>query len=1147
MLVMSSITEPGVSHGALPFAGREEELATLLQAYRNSYNGARTVTMIDGEMGTGKSRLLDEFCRTVEVAPQFVVRLRLHRGDVAESFDLLMRALIDALDARPQLRRNIESTFSLFIESDGASFRLGRILDALVRRVPVVIVIDDFDAGGSQFSSELGALMRLVKGPFMIAATASPGGEDRLRNTARHAEADFSSIKLGTLSRETIANYIELLFGIEIGREDVTWLLDATHGLPILLREATYALLRSGCIAMHDRHWRRLHPFKNCHFSAIDLLPTLSAQLAELPTPDRALLGSIALLGRRVPCDVLALLGFSNGWHTTFVDRGILMITGEAVVFVHQLVFEVTLVDAERSQRYIGMHERIIELLRRNLGSEEPLAIPSKTLRMLLDSSNREERAPLLDAILEAAERMRGSYRYMIAIGYFNECRRWWIELRDRHTVVTLARWTAAHADTLYKLGRVPEQMKILQEFLADFDTIPPSKELAPLVARGLLRIVEMYSREKKLDDAMALLERSETIAILCDAKEQLELRDEIDNHRAEALRAADRNAEAFAILNQLLDRHDPNIFSPRAFDALIFLARTTHDDEEWEGVMKRVHEMLDLCEREGLTRPALQLRCCILQDLWAKQDMGAFTAMARSLLQELQEAPLPRTESNIWYWFAIDASRQGDYVEAVANIDKAIDIRWNVKSIAMWQYAMVIKGVILVCAGRNEEALTLFQHVEEDAAQNGRNVHRFLIAAYRAIIAARRGEWTEGDRGVARIAELGVAEEYHNVDWVITRLQGEILLNTPEPSLTRAESFAEAASKLDLDDPDDQFLIVMAASVMGRAVGSSRSGGRQRRRNKSIIETTYRTLEVLRRWQQRRAHYNIAAYIRQLRTYAAHLFDEGELDPFVMEHEMPATLLLEITELEVLSFGRLRVVDRSGSEREGRHFGTQKSDSKPRKVLAALVVAGVQGRRLARERLIDMVWGESTSDESAANNFHVTLSGLRQVMGDGIDFDGRSYALNLQLLRVDVVEFHKLLDEARRADHAAMGYRAYDLLKRACGLYTGEFLEGIYDEWSDGPREDLRVGVRAAYLRLTELAISRGEHNVARTSIQALFDIDQTDEEAMLLSLWILHAEGERPRAIREYDEFARLLREEYGVDPSKRLREFRDAIAEE
>lgn len=1142
---MSSITEPGVSHGAIPFAGREEELATLLQAYRNSYNGARTVTLVTGEMGTGKSRLLDEFCRTPEVAQQFVIRLRRHRGDGTRSLDLLMRALLDALDGRPQLRRNIESTFSLFLETDEASFRLGRILDALVRRVPVVIVVDDFDAGGSAFTAELGGLMRLVKGAFMIVATASPGREDLLRDCARHADADFSSITLGPLSRETIARYIELLFAIEVGREDVNWLLDATRGLPILLREATYVLLRSGCIAMHDRRWRRVHPFKNCHFSAIDVLPTLSARLAELPEADRDILAAAALLGRIVPFEVMESIGHAKGWHESFVDRDILVVKGSAIAFAHELVFEVALVHAERSGRYVGMRELVVDLLQRYAESEEPLSIPSSTLRMILHAATREERAPLLDAMLGAAQRMREGHRYTIAVGYFNECRRWWVELRDRHPVTTLARWTSGHADTLYKLGQVPDQMKILHEFLADFDNVAPSQELAPIVARMLLRIVEMFSREKKLDDAMALLERSETIALLCDEEQQQELRDEIDNHRAEALRAADRNAEAFAILTELLNRHDPSIFSPRAFDALIFLARTAHDEEYWEWIMERVRVMLDLCEREGHPRPALQLRCCILQDLWAKQDMEAFTPAARDLLHELQEAPLPRTESNIWYWFAIDASRQGDYVEALANIDKTIDIRWNVKSIAMWQYAMIVKGVILVSAARNEEALAIFQSVEDDALQNGRAFHRFLITTYRAIVAVRRGEWTEGDRGVARIAEIGVAEEYHNVDWVIARLQGEILLNTPEPSLTRAESFAETTRELNIDDPDDQFLIVTAASVIGRAVSNSRSAGRRRRRDATITEVTHRTLEVLRRWQERQAHFNIATYVRQLRLHAPHLFDEGELDPFVMEKRMPATLLLEITESEVLSFGRLRVVDRAGEERGGRHFGTQKSDSKPRKVLAALVVAAVQGRRIARERLIDMVWGESTSDESAANNFHVTLSGLRQVMGDGIDFDGTTYALNLQLLRVDTVEFHKLLDQARGADQAGMGYRAYDLLKQACGLYTGEFLEGIYDEWSDGPREDLRVQVRSAYLRLAELAIARGEHNVARSSVQALFAIDQTDEEAMLLSLWILHAEGERPRAIREYNEFAQLLRGEYGVDPSRRLREFRDVIA--
>ena len=62
---------------------------------------------------------------------------------------------------------------------------------------------------------------------------------------------------------------------------------------------------------------------------------------------------------------------------------------------------------------------------------------------------------------------------------------------------------------------------------------------------------------------------------------------------------------------------------------------------------------------------------------------------------------------------------------------------------------------------------------------------------------------------------------------------------------------------------------------------------------------------------------------------------------------------------------------------------------------------------------------------------------------------------------------------------------------------------------------------------------------------MQALLLADATDESAMYLRLSAFQAEGDRVHSLREYEKFAELLAAEYGVTPSRQLRELRDEIA--
>src|SRR5258708_16593839 len=85
------------------------------------------------------------------------------------------------------------------------------------------------------------------------------------------------------------------------------------------------------------------------------------------------------------------------------------------------------------------------------------------------------------------------------------------------------------------------------------------------------------------------------------------------------------------------------------------------------------------------------------------------------------------------------------------------------------------------------------------------------------------------------------------------------------------------------------------------------------------------------------------------------------------------------------------------------------------RALLAVLLLAG--GRPVARDRLIDELWGDRPP-ATAVNTLQVHVAGLRRLLGEGIRTVGSGYALDAEPAQVDATDFDALLDAARQSGH---------------------------------------------------------------------------------------------------------------------------------
>jgi uncharacterized membrane protein YgdD (TMEM256/DUF423 family)/DNA-binding SARP family transcriptional activator len=195
------------------------------------------------------------------------------------------------------------------------------------------------------------------------------------------------------------------------------------------------------------------------------------------------------------------------------------------------------------------------------------------------------------------------------------------------------------------------------------------------------------------------------------------------------------------------------------------------------------------------------------------------------------------------------------------------------------------------------------------------------------------------------------------------------------------------------------------------------------------------------------------------------------------------------------------------------------------------------------REHLIDLLWPEDDL-ESGRHKLSVALSSLRQQLEPQDVPDGfilqasrSTVRLNPEATQTDVEEFQTTLASALQ-DISSGKAECVERLAHAVDLYRGELLAGYYEDWI--PREQQRLADRlvVALRTLTAHYKQAGDPARAIEYARRVVSIDRLSDEAHAELMRLYTATGQRSAALRQYREFARLLDEELGAEPSESVR---------
>ena len=215
----------------------------------------------------------------------------------------------------------------------------------------------------------------------------------------------------------------------------------------------------------------------------------------------------------------------------------------------------------------------------------------------------------------------------------------------------------------------------------------------------------------------------------------------------------------------------------------------------------------------------------------------------------------------------------------------------------------------------------------------------------------------------------------------------------------------------------------------------------------------------------------------------------------------------------------------------------------KQRRLLAALVArAGVP---CSTAGLADVIWG-ATPPASADKLLQVYVSQLRKLLQPAsIRRRGASYALELNGVSVDAIQFERLLGEGKAALRAGNPALGVSLLRRALELWRGPaYGEFGYEEFVRGEAERLEELRLAALEERFEAELVLGRHTDLVPELCALAAEHPLREHLHAQVMLALYRSGRQSQALDVYQALSARLRDELGLEPSIELRDLQRRI---
>jgi len=201
------------------------------------------------------------------------------------------------------------------------------------------------------------------------------------------------------------------------------------------------------------------------------------------------------------------------------------------------------------------------------------------------------------------------------------------------------------------------------------------------------------------------------------------------------------------------------------------------------------------------------------------------------------------------------------------------------------------------------------------------------------------------------------------------------------------------------------------------------------------------------------------------------------------------------------------------------------------------------RGRLHKRESLAGALWSDQSTAQSR-KSLRQALWQLHSLLNEDSLSDQRRLLIvdadSVQVnpdadLWLDVDEFERAFARVKVIRGPALDGEAIQILRDACGLYVGDLLESVSQEWCTFER----VRLQGMYLALLEKDMIYSEANDqyedGLESGQRILSYDRAHERTHRRMMRLYYLDGGRTEALRQYERCAAALAEELGIKPAR------------
>ncbi len=487
-----------------PMVGREQELAILNDAYRDSVDAGRAglVTVV-GEAGVGKSRLVEEFMRAAAenatvlrgrclpygdgitfwpLAEAVRQAARIVERDTASEARTKLCALVDDGDVVARVQSAIGLSEEPFPVQD-VSWATRRLFETLADERPLVVVFDDVHWAEATFLELVEHVVANGEAPVLVLCSTRRELLERQPEWSTSERA--SRIELEPLSADDTSAVAEHLLGSAGLDERVrARIVEAAEGNPLFVEQLLSMLIDEGLIRFEDGSWRATGDVEH---AAVP--PTIQALLASrldsLSRDERAVIEPAAVIGQLFVRDAVRHLtvdtvGAAVGAHlATLSDKQFVQPDGsrpveEDAFRFHHILIRDTTYDGVLKRARATFHEQFVQWA---------------------DGVNREgavEYEEILGYHLEQA------HRYLFELGPLDD--------HGREIGADAAQRLASAGRRAFARGDVPAAANLFGRAAAVLPEDAPARlELLPEYGEALLQLGSFDEAVSTLQDAMRL------------------------------------------------------------------------------------------------------------------------------------------------------------------------------------------------------------------------------------------------------------------------------------------------------------------------------------------------------------------------------------------------------------------------------------------------------------------------------------------------------------------------------------------------------------------------------------------------------------------------------------------------------------------